>query len=247
MSAHPGVRAAMVQFGCLPLAFALAWLGARAGATPGPASLAVLQGVLATLLSWRWRLPPWWLPIQFAFAPLLLLALSARVPAGWWLGGFLLLLALFGATFRTRVPYFPSIRSLRAELETLLPAGGRAIDIGSGLGGLVLHLAARRPDARVEGIELAPLPWLASRLRAVGSRASLRLGDYRRLDLSAYDLVFAYLSPAAMPALWEKAIQEMRDGAVLASYEFAIPDVPPTRVVMPHGRDAPLYIWVVKR
>lgn len=37
-------------------------------------------------------------------------------------------------------------------------------------------------------------------------------------------MVFAYLSPAAMPALWSKAQREMRAGSFLASYEFEIPE-----------------------
>jgi predicted O-methyltransferase YrrM len=77
----------------------------------------------------------------------------------------------------------------------------------------------------VVGIELAPLPWLVSRLRAAwsGSRARFLRGDYEQLNFAEYDLVFAYLSPAAMPALWRKAQREMRPGSLLASYEFEIP------------------------
>ena len=45
----------------------------------------------------------------------------------------------------------------------------RAVDIGSGLGGLVLELARRRPDSVFMGIELAPLPWLLSWLRAMAT------------------------------------------------------------------------------
>ncbi|WP_460825116.1 class I SAM-dependent methyltransferase, partial [Massilia solisilvae] len=106
-----------------------------------------------------------------------------------------------------------------------------------------------RPDARVEGIELAPLPWLASRLRALlsGSRARFLRGDYERLDFGDYDLVYAYLSPAAMDGLWRKARREMRPGSVLASYEFAIAGQAPDRVLVPQGSARELYIWCFKQ
>ena len=99
------------------------------------------------------------------------------------------------------------------------------IDIGSGLGGMAMHLAAARPGAEVTGIELAPLPWLVSKLRAAlrKSRARFVRGDYEALNFADYDLVFAYLSPAAMPGLWHKAQREMRTGTLLVSYEFEIP------------------------
>jgi SAM-dependent methyltransferase len=131
-----------------------------------------------------------------------------------------------------------------------LPAGRpiRFIDIGSGFGGLVMHLAAQRPESSFQGIELAPLPWLASRVRAAvaGSRAHFFRGDYARLDFADYDVIFAYLSPAAMPALWDKACHEMRPGTLLLSYEFPIPGVQPSLTIEPGELGPLLYGWEVR-
>ncbi|TFW17617.1 class I SAM-dependent methyltransferase, partial [Duganella callida] len=117
--------------------------------------------------------------------------------------------------------------------------------IGSGLGGLVLYLARVRPDADVSGIELAPLPFVYSWLRArLGrSRARFLRGDYERLDFSCYDLVFAYLSPAAMSQLCRKAMAEMRPGTMLVSYEFIIEERSPDRIIHATKQGVPLYIW----
>jgi len=119
------------------------------------------------------------------------------------------------------------------------------IDIGSGLGGLVLDLARRRPDCDVSGIELAPLPWLASRLRAWAGRSPAHFlrGDYEGLDFGDVDVVFAYLSPAAMPALWRKAEAEMRPGSVLFSYEFTIPGREPDLRLVSTDSSKILHIW----
>ncbi len=86
----------------------------------------------------------------------------------------------------------------------------RIVDIGSGFGGMVMSPGKRiGPDCTVIGVELAPLPcWVASKLMAMlssASRGRFLHGDYERLDFADYDVVFAYLSPAAMPALWAKA------------------------------------------
>ena len=61
-------------------------------------------------------------------------------------------------------------------------------------------------------------------------------GDYSSLDFSQFDAVIAYLSPAAMPALWDKARAEMRPGTSLYSVEFAIPGQPPSTTIVPPGR-----------
>jgi len=119
------------------------------------------------------------------------------------------------------------------------------IDIGSGLGGLVLYLARQRPQLACMGIELAPLPWLYSRLRAMlsGSRAQFILGDYEKLDFAQFQLVFAYLSPAAMTALWRKSLAELQPGSMLLSYEFAIEGHPPDQTIYATEGGKPVYIW----
>jgi hypothetical protein len=94
---------------------------------------------------------------------------------------------------------------------------------------------------------LAPLLWLVSWLRAriVHSRARFIRGDYTHLDFAQYDVVFAYLSPAAMLALWEKSRAEMRPGSMLLSYEFSIPGISADVIVetMPQSEGATLYAW----
>jgi SAM-dependent methyltransferase len=119
------------------------------------------------------------------------------------------------------------------------------VDIGSGLGGLLIELARTRPEGSYTGIEIAPLPWLVSRTRAAIAKLSVDFlrGDYESLDLGEYDMVFAYLSPAAMPALWVKAKQEMQPGSFLLSLEFPVPGIPPDRVIHPAGRVPALYVW----
>jgi len=243
----PAVRALLLQCLAFPLTLGTVWLLARAGVPMSYLVAALVQGAWAALLSWRAGLASWWRIIQFAFAPALLLTRMLELPPGVFLAAFVIFLSIYWSTFRTQVPYYPSGRAVWDIVAGLLPPGRptAAIDIGSGLGGLVLELARRRPDCRIEGIELAPLPWLASRLRArlSGSPARFLRGDYNDLDFGRYDLVFAYLSPAAMPALWRKAEREMRPGSILASYEFSIVDKEPNRRFVTTDSKKILYLW----
>lgn len=173
--------------------------------------------------------------------------MTLALPPLLFLAAFVFLLTLYWSTFRTQVPYYPSGKRAWDEVAALLPQGRAVsmIDIGSGLGGLVLDMARRRPESRFTGIELAPLPWLASRIRAaaVGSSANFIRGDYEQLDFGEYDLVFAYLSPAAMSALWRKASAEMRAGSVLVSYEFLITEKAPDMTITPIGRGPNVFVW----
>jgi len=242
----PAFQALLVQAGALLPCVALAVAADALGHGLTLLQAALLQGLLAAGISWRLGHARWWLPIQMLFPIALLAGLALHLPP--WLAGlaFLVLLGWYWSTYRTQVPYYPSNRAVwRAVLAELPPGRAlRMIDIGSGLGGFALHMAAARPESEVTGIELAPVPWLVARLRAAlsGSRARFVRGDYEQLNFAEYDLVFAYLSPAAMPALWRKARQEMRAGSFLASYEFEIPADSGVRTILTTEGSPLLYI-----
>ncbi|GAA4034643.1 class I SAM-dependent methyltransferase [Actimicrobium antarcticum] len=243
----PAIRALCLQFlSFFVVALSQILLWKLAGIAWPILVAAFMQGVLAAALS-RWcRLAPWWLPMQLLFAPALVTMLWLHWPSWIFMLVFLLLLGVFWSTYRTQVPlYFSGPRVWHAVTQILPERPLRMIDVGSGIGGLVLDLARHRPDSRFSGIELAPLPWLVSVLRARWQRstACFLRGDYHALDFAAYDVVFAYLSPAAMPALWTKAMAEMTAGSLLMSYEFAIPGKPADAVLQPVTDGPKLFVW----
>ena len=243
----PAVQALLCQVAAFPLTLLAVFLLARADNAPSYLTAAIAQGIFAAVLTaWR-RLARWWPAIGFLFPLALLGASQFAIPPWLFLVIFLFMLVLYWSTFRTQVPYYPSGKAAWDAVAEHLPQDRPVsfIDIGSGLGGLALDMARRRADVRATGIELAPLPWLASWLRArlTNSRATFLRGDYERLDFAQYDAVFAYLSPAAMTALWRKAKKEMRPGSMLMSYEFAINDSTPTLSVYLANTGRTLYIW----
>jgi hypothetical protein len=246
----PAIRAALIQCGALPLTAALLYVLAEFHLEVNLLTAALAQGALAGLITHKLGMASWWRLIQFLFPLAVLTTLALHLPSWVFLLAFLLLLGLYWSTFRTQVPYYPSQAAVWDAVRQLLPPEqpGRAlnlIDIGSGLGGAVLYWSRLRPDARCSGIELAPFPWLTSWLRArlSGSAARFILGDYEKLDFSQYDLVFAYLSPAPMAALWRKAQAELKPGAVLVSLEFDIPGHAPARTLQPAEDSPALYVW----
>ncbi|MFZ5575438.1 MAG: methyltransferase domain-containing protein [Pseudomonadota bacterium] len=208
----------------------------------------LIQGAFAGGLSLALRQPRWWLPLHVAFLPAAFVALQFDIAAGIYLAGFILLRGFFWTTFRTRVPLYLSDRKAWDEVAAQLPVDRRFrfVDLGSGLGGLLFNLEKRFPRGEFTGVELAPASWAISRLRArlSGSRVCLLRQDYAALDLGGFDVVFAFLSPAAMPALWAQACAQMRAGSCLMSLSFGTSDRAPDAVVQlaPQPRHR-LYIW----
>ncbi len=244
----PSIEALLIQITALLLVWAMVQaLDSFAHIALPIFACAILQGAVAALLTvWR-QLARWWIFIQFFFPILIIAAQALHLPSWLFLAAFIISVAVYWSTFRTQVPFFPSSPSTWNAIAALLPAQRalRFVDIGSGFGGLVLHLSALRPESHFCGVEIAPLPWLASVIRTTlkGSRGRFSRTDYKKLNFAAYDVVFAYLSPAAMPALWKKARAEMRSGTLLLSYEFSIPDVEPQIISLPDKNGASLYGW----
>ena len=207
----------------------------------------VLESVCAVAISYFLRLPSWWLLIQALFVPALCLVWMLALAPEWYLAGFMLLVLVYWSTYTTQVPLYLSRRQVWQGVSDHLPPqpGLRFADLGSGLGGLVHYLARVRRDSHFSGIEAAPLPYWIGKLRTLfQANAVIQWGDFWRSDLSAYDVVFAYLSPVPMPTLWEKAQREMRPGSLFISYRFAVPGVAPTAVIEMRdlGRTQ-LYFW----
>lgn len=245
----PSIVALLLQcaaFSCLRLMVGVTGLHAT------PLQFAWLCGMLAAIFSFFFGLAKWWLMIQFLFAPILVLMLGMELPPNLFLVAFLVLLLVYWSTFRTQVPLYLSSNQVWQALERVLPAekansGFTFLDLGSGLGGVLTHLANVRPDGIYVGVEVAPLPFLWSwvRLRLSGHlNSSVHWGSLWNCDLSQYDVVFSYLSPVPMEQLWHKARTEMRLGTLFISSTFAVPDQSPHETVLVDDlHHSTLLIW----
>ena len=212
-------------------------------------TIVLIQALVATTLSIVSGMASWWRWIHFGFPLAAWLLFQWQIPNSVYLVGFMISLSLFWTTFRTQVPFFPSRPVVWQQVAKIIPQkkSVRLIDIGSGLGDMSMYMAKLRPESQIVGIEIAPLPWLISYVRSKFHRSSAKftLGNYQALDFSNYDVIFAYLSPAAMLMLWEKASQEMRPGSLLISLEFEIPGIAESMHIVGNESSPSIYVWKI--
>jgi hypothetical protein len=212
-------------------------------------TLVLMQALLAACFSCWVGMARWWRWIHFSFPVALWGMLNWHLPTEIYLIGFMISLSLYWTTFRSQVPFFPSRPIVWQQVAKIIPKDKplRLIDIGSGLGDMSMYIAKLRPDSHIEGIEIAPLPWLISYVRGKMRRstATFKIGDYHTLNFANYDVIFAYLSPAAMLTLWEKASHEMLPGSLLISLEFEIPEVKPTLRIASMSNSPIIYVWKI--
>jgi hypothetical protein len=229
-------------------AAACALLPLLAGLDMTLAQWAVVQGAIAMRIAVFAGAATWWVGLHVVFAPAAVWANTLALPPAWWAGAFVMLLAGFGATFRTQVPLFLTARKVRAALcELVDPARRlRIVDLGCGLGSVITALKRLRPECECHGVELALLPYLVSRVRGLRAGCAVERRDLMAVDLSRYDIVYAFLSPAPMPELWAKARREMRPGSRFVSLAFDVPGVPADQVIAVGAKARhTLYVWTM--
>lgn len=203
---------------------------ASPGLISSPMQAALAQGACAALASQAIGMPRWWLLLHFMFLPAALwLIQRGGIAPGWYLTGFVLLLLIYWRTDRSQVPLYLSNTHTAAAILKLLPAQPcHIVDLGCGTGGVLRYLARARPDCTFLGIEHAPLPWLWARLTARRfPNLHFRYGNFWRLNLAGFDVIYAFLSPAPMPNLHLKARAQMPPHALLISNSFSIPGIQP--------------------
>jgi SAM-dependent methyltransferase len=229
----PALKALLAQL----IAGAALFGGLRWGMLPPGQPLfawALIQGMLAAGIATLQRSARWWLVIHLSFAPLVVMATRWQITPVWYLAAFLLLLAIYGRSYRTQVPLYLSNRVTVAAVVRLIPDGARwqVLDLGSGTGSLLRPLARLRPNARLTGIEAAPGPfWLSRLLGRSSPNLAFRHGSFWACPWGGYDLIYAFLSPVPMAEVWRKASREMKPGAWLVSNTFPVPDVEPAFVL----------------
>ncbi|MCL2161998.1 MAG: class I SAM-dependent methyltransferase [Betaproteobacteria bacterium] len=195
--------------------------------------LAFSQAIAATTVAALLRCARWWLPIHFVFTPLLFAVHMLGISPGVWLAAFVVFALVYWSSYRTQVPLFLTNRETSRAVAELLPPGSvEVLDAGCGIGSFLAAFAQQRRDARLTGIENAPAPFVLARLltRRHPTITVIR-GDFFARSWAEYDLVYAFLSPAPMLDVWEKARREMKPGSLLVSNSFEIPGVEPDRII----------------
>lgn len=196
-------------------------------------AVALMIGASAAIVGYIAAMPTWWMPINLFFSPIVALSLPLEIPAAAYLVVFLLLAVFYRGVVLDRVPlYFSSKKAGYALLEHLQGHQEiRFIDLGSGLGSLLIFLAKNKPAGVFFGVESALFPyWLTKiRLRMMRSNCHVTWTNMWNARLSEYDVIYAYLSPEPMLKLLSKLRSEMRPDALFISNTFALPDIRPAQ------------------
>ena len=230
-----------------------AWIGRGTDTGLPIVGILLVQGVAAGLISRFAGLARWWIVFQIALPPAALAVYELHIPGWVYLLAFVLLTAVFWNTVSERVPLYLTNHETMLAIDKLLPTDRpfRFVDIGCGLASVLSPLARRHPDSEFVGVESAPLPYMlaAIRLWILGYKnARLVFGPMWAHSLTPYDVVYCFLSPAPMAAMFDKARREMPADGLFISNSFLVPGHQPDEIVeVGDGRRTKLLLWRLSR
>ena len=98
---------------------------------------------------------------------------------------------------------------------------------------------------RYVGVEIGIFPYLSSKIKSLlygGGTITIRFQNLQRCDLRDFDYVYAFLSPAAMPNVWNKAYREMKPGSSFITNSFEAPSPAAYTVAIKDGRQSSLFV-----
>lgn len=230
-------------------AAALVWL---VWSATGTLSAALAAGaLLAFAMAHLVALPLPWQFLNLILPPAIATTFAVELPPMLFLLLLSASLCVYAPALWSRVPYYPTTRSAYGVILAQIPPDRPCslIDLGCGSGELLVFLARHRPLGRFIGVEVGVLPWLLSTIRARlwgRGRVSIYFRSIWRVDLSQYDFVYAFLSPAPMERLWQKVQAELRPNAIFISNSFPAPAAPSEQLPLKNNRGGDLFLYSVR-
>lgn len=150
---------------------------------------------------------------------------------------------------RLDVPYVPTPQDVVDKMLDLAKVGKNDVlyDLGCGDGRIVVT-AAKERGARGTGIDLDPVRIAEARENAkkagVGDRASFRVGDLFKTDVSSASVVTLYLLPTVNAKLRPQLWKQLKVGTRVVSHAFDMgSEWPAEKTADVDGRT--IYYWTI--
>ena len=94
----------------------------------------------------------------------------------------------------------------------------------------MFYLAERHPDSKFVGIEIAPLPYIYSKIRSIFYKnVNVKYGDLNYYNLSKAQVVYMFLMPKTLNKIKMKLIRELpADARIITScwgFDFTKEDI----------------------
>ena len=191
-------------------------------------------------LSYPWRF------FNLVFSFMIIGADAQTIPATWLFIVIIALLALFAPALFAQVPFYPTSSFIVQAIAQQLPHDRpfSFIDLGCGFGEPLFSLARRFPLGTFSGIDMSPSTTAVAWIRSLWyPNTSIRFKNLWSMPVDTYDYIYVFLAPPPMQQLGEKVRSESKNGAILLSNSFEVPDWSGVEIATGDPRQHTLFIY----
>jgi hypothetical protein len=157
----------------------------------------------------------------------------------------------YNILFRGFAPFISSQRFVidKVVAELALADNAAVYELGCGKAGFLSALRKKYPHARLVGVEYSLLPYLLARIQnaLTRSRIEIKKKNIFKVTLGEADAIYCYLNLATMKKLKEKFMQECKNGAVVVSHQFPLPDTTAEKTIELNNGQARIYFYRIKK
>lgn len=166
---------------------------------------------------------------------------------------FFLILAeqFFNIIFRGYAPFISTkprvVEKITAELE--LPPKAVVYELGCGRAPLLRALSQKYPEAQLVGIENEPVPYLIASIQTSLAKTNIQIKrkNLFNINLADADAVYCYLNPKMMDTLQKKFQDECKNGTIVISYQFPLPDLKPEKTIQAEDSPDRIYFYRINK
>jgi len=132
------------------------------------------------------------------------------------------------------MPTSPRIKKIILKIISELNFDGKIYELGSGWGTLAFPMARNKKKSLIHAYENSTIPFIFTKL--INSifhynNLKIRKRDFYNISLKEADIVVCYLHTRGMEKLQEKFDKELRDGTIVISSTFAVPNWKPESII----------------
>lgn len=157
----------------------------------------------------------------------------------------------YNILFRGYAPFISTQKFVIDKIveEIVLPENATIYELGCGKAGFLSALRKKYPQARLIGVEYSFLPWLLAQTQSAlaRSRLDIRKKNIFKADLSGADAVYCFLNPATMAKLKDKFGRECKNGALIVSHQFPLPDTAAEKTIELNNGQARIYFYRINK
>jgi hypothetical protein len=135
---------------------------------------------------------------------------------------------LFNILFRGFAPFIATRKKIIDKIISELEVNDETIiyELGCGQAGFLRAMHQKYPKNKLVGVEYATIPYLIGQIQNsfTGSKLKLIKKNIFAVDINEADIIYCYLNRDTMVTLEKKFQVECRQGTVIVSYNFLLPN-----------------------